>query len=401
MVEVKEILKKFPPFMKAYSTIKATQLHLKNNRIQERFEKEASQKGIFYSNELVHSLFQKKVRARGIRLPLKKAGDLRIFYFGANEAQDRSGFLQALQRLGKVYLYYNSTGTYGPLYWHRKINHDVRKNNSDQFRKLLAEAEKEGPIDLVIGQMWANYFDVEALRECQKRGMVVINIAMDDRGVPELWDRYEGVLMGAIGLADGCDLVLNTSPECCLRFLVSGCACEFWPLASDPTLFFPSDKKDIDVCFIGSRYGIRSKYIEKIQAAGIPISVYGPGWKNGPVNASQACHIFSRSKVIFGIGTVGYTTDVYTMKLRDFDAPMAGAAYLTSRNPDLCSFYEEDKEILYYSTIDEALEKLKKLITYPEIAHAVGKAAYARARREHTWDFRLRTTLKKYHLIHE
>ena len=117
--------------------------------------------------------------------------------------------------------------------------------------------------------------------------------------------------------------------------------------------------------------------------------VHGPGWPAGAVEAKEVAELFSRAKIILGVGTCGYTNDIFTMKLRDFDAPMAGALYLTHRNPDLFPFFEEDKEIFFYETPKEAAEKLAQYITNPEFIADRGRLAAIKARMDHTWDKRI------------
>ena len=59
---------------------------------------------------------------------------------------------------------------------------------------------------------------------------------------------------------------------------------------------------------------------------------------NGAATALECIDLFARAKIILGVGTVGYCDDVFTMKLRDFDATISGALYLTTRSDEVVTF---------------------------------------------------------------
>jgi spore maturation protein CgeB len=99
--------------------------------------------------------------------------------------------------------------------------------------------------------------------------------------------------------------------------------------------------------------------------------------------------IFGRSKVVLGVGTCGHTRDLITMKLRDFDAPMSGAVYVTTRNPELYPFVQENEQIAFYESPKEAADKVERYLKDESELKRVSSAAYARCRKEHTWKQRL------------
>ncbi len=179
--------------------------------------------------------------------------------------------------------------------------------------------------------MWANFLSVDALKQIQNMGVVTLNVSMDDR-LPELWETYGNTLLGSVGLADGLDLVLTSCPDCCVRYHIHGCPAIFWPMARNPELFKPALKKDIDVCFVGNNYGNRGDMIRKLLANGIQVDAEGAGWPNGYIGPDKIADVFGRSKIILGIGTIAYNREIFTFKVRDFDATMAGALYDSSKS---------------------------------------------------------------------
>jgi hypothetical protein len=165
-------------------------------------------------------------------------------------------------------------------------------------------------------------------------------------------------------------------------------------LASDPTVYTPppGQVRDIDVLFIGNKYGVRESIIGEITRSGIQVECYGTGWPRGSVDAREMTALSQRAKIILGIGTVGHCSDIYTLKLRDFDAPMTGALYITHRNPDLCRLYEEGVEIECYSTPTEAARKIRHYLAHPDQLKRIAARGHALALRRDTWDFRLSST---------
>ncbi|MDB4913289.1 MAG: ykvP 2 [Gemmatimonadetes bacterium] len=129
--------------------------------------------------------------------------------------------------------------------------------------------------------------------------------------------------------------------------------------------------------------------VTALEQAGVHVSSYGPGWPNGPIGADLVATVFAQSRIILGVGTIAHNASVYTLKLRDFDAPMAGALYITHRNPDLARLYTEGVEIECYEDTAELVQKVKYYLAHP--AQRIGVAARGRARalRDHTWDKRL------------
>jgi spore maturation protein CgeB len=129
------------------------------------------------------------------------------------------------------------------------------------------------------------------------------------------------------------------------------------------------------------------------------VEAFGRGLPNGPATAEQSAEIFGRSRIILGVGNIAYNDDIFTLKLRDFDATMAGALYITHRNPDLLRLFEEGREIECYLTIDECIQKVRHYLAHREQRIRIAAAGAARARREHTWERRIATAFAAIGLV--
>jgi len=401
----KEALKKLPLLYWINAKFKCYELKRDQSRLKREYEANAASSGFSYDADKAVEEFKRRHRRYRPAYVSVNSGSLRVFWVGASQSQDESGFIQALQRLSRVTIFYNITAQYG--LWFGNVAEqntasfaEIRQANDQALLHQIVQAMEKDGIDLVIGQMWAGQISKEALSKVQAMGIPVINISMDDR-LPVHWTSQGDVRLGSVGLAPSLDMVLTTSPETCLWFGVEGCPALYWPLASDPGVFAPAEGvvRDIDVLFIGNRYGVRGQIIRYLERHGVTVDCYGRGWANGYVNAEQMAALSKRARIILGVGAVGHCQDAYTLKLRDFDAPMSGAMYLTHRNPDLCELYSEGKEIECYTTPKEALNKIRYYLEHPVELAQIAKSGHQKALTRDTWDQRLLTTFEQLGLL--
>jgi spore maturation protein CgeB len=345
------------------------------------------------------AMMRRRLIERGVDLRARELGDLNLFWIGANKEQDNSGLLQGLRRFGDVEEFVSADGSYGPRYpLHRTIEPRVVAENDASLVRQIQIAQARRPLDAVLGQVWRYLFSEESLGRIQALGIPVLNISMDDR-LPELWMRRSGLRLGAVGLGGVTDLVLTTSPETCRWYAFEGVPAVFFPLGSDPDLFRPSGENLYDILFVGSRYGYRERLVAALQQEGLPIHVYGPGWPLGPLESREVAGAFSSARIVLGVGTVGYSTNVYTLKLRDFDGPMSGALYLTHRNPDLLSLYREDEEIVCYDSTEECVRKVRYYLSHETERVRVAAGGLSRARSDYTWSVRFTDLFKRIGLL--
>lgn len=395
------------PFLAAVnSTLKARQLRAGLRSLAEHYKNQVEKRSFRYQEQAAIDEFRRRQLNLNPDHHPKKPGDLRIFWVGANRDQDESGFLQALRRIGTVIEFHNWKGSYGQWYLDsldrvRVYDPAITALNDRSLKSQIETALKDGAVDLIMGQMWANYISKEALAWVHGCGIPVLNISMDDR-LPDNWRRAQGgVRLGAIGLASVTDMVLTTSSETCAWYGVEGCPAIFWPLASDPVVFCPAgdSERNIDVLFIGNKYGIREGIIRELSKRKVNVECYGAGWPNGPATAEHSAALFKRARIILGVGTVGHCEDVFTLKLRDFDAPMSGALYLTHRNADLIQLYHEGIEIECYDTPEEAARKIHHYLARPADLSRIAEAGHAKALSRDTWVCRLEETFSRLGLI--
>ena len=102
--------------------------------------------------------------------------------------------------------------------------------------------------------------------------------------------------------------------------------------------------------------------------------------------------MFSQSRVSLGFATAGDShlgnRRLTHLRLREFEAPMSGALYLTEDQPELAEYFEPGREVLTYTDRDDLLRKVRYVLGHPEQAERIRRAGLERARREHTWQHR-------------
>jgi hypothetical protein len=401
----KSKVKKIPFIEFANAQIKCQKLKVGLARISDEYRSMADDMAFSYSEGEAIFRFRRRLKQYQPNFQPKRADSLKVFWVGSNLNQDESGFLQVLRDIFKVEVFVNEVGGYGSwdgsYHPSRPISFTaIRESNDRALLKQVKQLISQGGVDVIFGQMWAQRFSKEALEWVQRMQIPIINISMDDR-LPVNWSRKNGIRLGSVGLATGLDMVLTTSSETCLWYGVEGCPSLFWPLAGTPEVFESEEsvERDIDVLFIGNKYGVREKIIKYIQRNGIQVHCYGAGWPNGAVSAKEIVSLSNRAKIILGVGTVGHCADVYTLKLRDFEAPMSRALYLTHRSPDLDQFYIEGEEIECYTTASEAVRKLSFFLENPSQLERIAINGHSRAVREHSWRHRILNTFTDLGLI--
>ncbi len=394
-MEWREKLKGFPIFYSANEIIKAYGLKSGLKRLNQYYRSQCDKYEVEYNESNAISQFIDRHKKLSPLFSKKQIGELNIFWVGASKPQDESGFLQSLSRFGNVHIYNNNPiENYGPIYASQDIHWlAARKLNDEALLKQVSLAHKQNNIDFLIGQMWAHCYSSDVLMKVRSLGIPIINIAMDDR-LPIHWSTNKGYRMGSVGLGKGVDIVLTTASETCEWYAFEQMPSIFWPLASDAELFNSNsdEEKNIDILFIGNRYGIRGKIIDYLSKKGLQVTCYGNGWPNGPVNAEENTNFSKKAKIILGVSTVGYSKDVYTLKLRDFDSLMSGALYITHRNPDLLKIFSEGVHLECYETLDELYKKIIYYLANDERRIKIANQGRDLAIGKHTWDIRLTNT---------
>jgi hypothetical protein len=216
-------------------------------------------------------------------------------------------------------------------------------------------------------------------------------------------------------------------------------------LAANPRVYRPyPEPRTYDVTFVGQRYADRAELLQHLHRHGVGVRAWGAGWQaekrldvahvkaalalvedegldglqrvvrrrvghpkvigstNGSIDTSafggprllqrDLVRMFSQSRLSIGFATAGEShtseTRLTHLRLREFEAPMAGALYLTEAQPELDEYFEPGNEVLTYTNKDDLLDKARYYLAHQEAAERIRRAGLERARRDHTWQHR-------------
>jgi hypothetical protein len=108
-----------------------------------------------------------------------------------------------------------------------------------------------------------------------------------------------------------------------------------------------------------------------------------------PVSDEGYVALFSESAISLGFLVLGDThrtaRPLRQIRLREFEAPMAGAFYLTGYLEEIARHYEIGTEIVCYRSVDELVAQCRYYLAHEEERERIRRAGHERARRDHTW----------------
>ncbi|RHO70009.1 glycosyltransferase family 1 protein [Parabacteroides sp. AF48-14] len=281
----------------------------------------------------------------------------------------------------------------------------------------------------------------ETIQEIRKLGIPSLLICFDNLHAPFMHK----------SIAPFFDLVWLTSFETKPLFEKWGCNCIFQPYAANPYTYFPHYGKEIKtVGFIGTPYGTRIEKINDLVNSNVNCTVYSDKvnvagiipkrkkgiqdyWemlrldfdlirfpvgrkvleakyckkilvKNSALNiASEYLNVYpsvsfekmnelySNFSLTLGItelwDTYVLSKPIHKLHLRTFEIPMCGGLQLVSYVNELGEYFEEDKEIIFYRSKDEFIEKATFYLSKDKytLRQKMKLAARYRAEHEHTW----------------
>ena len=372
-------------------------------KLREYYNQIASYKNLIYSENYSTELVKKNFIARNYIPPKKTMGDIRTFAFIPNITWHRH-LLNDLNKLGPIYHFdYTEYGYDWNNLFKQKTTKMLDSMNEIAF-KVIEDEHKKNYIDWVF--FYASGHELSPLlvkKIKQKLKIPTVLMCLDDKQSWITGKFRNGHRKGQVDLANVCDLSWTTSKVTCLWYLAEGGIPIFLPEGCNNEIFFPLGKnKEIDVVFIGERYGFRSDLFRFLQKYNIHVKTYGKGWDNGFVSDEKMNEIYSKSKIVLSSGGIRYSEDLTNIKGRDFDVPCAGGGlYITSYNPDLSDFFNIGKEIVCFRTRNELIELIRYYLKHQNEAANIVKAGRAKCLKEHLWMHRYIKICKKLNILDE
>jgi hypothetical protein len=367
-------------FVRKYWTHHASgQMHQRYRKFDAIFGSIAHEKGLIYSEANSYKELQKRIS--GFNITPKKSG---MVHTGIVVLTDNWGiaYVQELEELGPVSVFdWKKEGFSGPEKTERITA--LNKRLLEYFRYV----HNKHPLDWIFMPITGSIVLKETIQRIRDEFRIpVINNWLDCKQNFAGGKMACGQDRGQIDIAPEFDLVCTSSRSTCEWYMAIGANPLFLPEGFSPRLTPRVDcHKIYDVGFLGAKYGPRCDYTSFLSNAGINIETRGYGWEKGGISLNKMGSFFGQCKVNLGMGGIGYSTDLLTLKGRDFEVPGAGGVYLTSFNPDLADFFEIGKEIVCYQSLDEMLFLSRCLLNNDDWRRDIAERAYKRSMREHRW----------------
>lgn len=199
------------------------------------------------------------------------------------------------------------------------------------------------------------------------------------------------------------DLILTSFPHFVPRLRAFGVGSEYFRIGFDPRVLekLGSIKKDIQVSFVGGLSNNHSKAIPAFEylARNTPIQFLGYGIdsliKNSPIRKKHLGEVWgldmyralARSKITLNRHIDVAENNANNMRL--FEATGVGTMLITDYKDNLAELFQIGKEVVAYSSAQEAAELINYYLNNPQEAQAIAEAGQARTLRDHTYKQRM------------
>jgi hypothetical protein len=303
---------------------------------------------------------------------------------------------------------------------------------------LLDAYRAAGPVDLFYGYFYSSVVYPETIRLIRQSGVPTVNFSCNNVHQFDL----------VRDIAAEFDVCVVPELAAQADFQAVGARPVRIQLAANPRVYHPVPApRSYDVTFVGQRYADRAELLHFLYTHGVSVRAWGAGWQarkrldvaqlkagmalvederwdgirrlirrgfgrgasrtNGMAQIEQIdtsafggprlpqrdlVAMFSRSRLSLGFATAGDShrsaKRLTHLRLREFEAPMSGALYLTEHQQELAEYFTPGEEVLTYTDSADLLDKARYYLAHQEQSERVRRAGFERARREHTWQHR-------------
>lgn len=202
----------------------------------------------------------------------------------------------------------------------------------------------------------------------------------------------------------GYDLILTSFPHFVARLRALGVASEYFRIGFDERVLelLGCVHKDLDATFVGGISRNHGKALPLLEylANHTPIKFFGYGAKSLPRSSPiRRCHYgevwgldmyrtLARSRI-----TLNRHIDVaenYANNMRLYEATGVGTLLLTDHKDNLGELFEIGKEVIAYTSKEEAAEMIHYYLAHPDEAQEIARAGQKRTLSEHTYRHRMK-----------
>lgn len=291
-----------------------------------------------------------------------------------------------LSRLSNKILHFNRREMYF-RYGKEKMN-----------QMLLDLVKKEKPDYIFTWLTWDEFF-IETLMEINKLSPKTKTVVIfgDDTIQFNDFSRYYALLF---------NYVFTTLKSYQKRYKEEGIPDVYFTSLTDAISFHPiKTEKKYDVTFIGSQkldQSGRYEFIKYLKDNGVKVRVFGFGWENfpdlkevygGALESEEVVNVINQSKI-----NLCFSKDNFgrpQMKAKIFEVGACKSFALCEYASDYTNYFKEGKEILFFRTKEELLEKVKYYVRNENEREEHAQAAYKKIVNEYALQTELKNFMKK------
>lgn len=250
------------------------------------------------------------------------------------------------------------------------------------YLKVRDEIELFKP-DMIMIVAGGLTFSKDISTMLRNKGIIIVGVTLSDP------DIFENV----VNYADRFDYHTTNSLQAFNMYKEKGIKNTLYmPFGIDSRFFVPYTKQNEpqnDVIIISHFRKERLEIVEKMKKE-FNVKIYGANWPYEgvvPIAYPQWVKEVRNSKFIldFPITGEGY----YNVKVRLFEAAATGTPIITKKIDEIGNFFEFDKEILGYDTLEDAINIIKYYKMRDKKRIEIGENAKIRCAKEHLWVNRL------------
>jgi spore maturation protein CgeB len=314
-----------------------------------------------------------------------------------------------------------------------------KPKTNERLLAAFRSARAQGPVDLFYGYLYSSVVYPETIDAIRQSGVPTVNFSCNNVHqfdlVRDIAPRFDLCVVPELAAIDD--------------FKAVGARPARIQLAANPRVYHPYPTPRLyDVAFVGQRYADRADFLDYLSRNGVSVRAWGAGWQtrkhfdiaharaalallederldgvrrmvrrrlerrkpSGPATEAAPPSVdtsafggprllqtdlvrnFSESRISLGFATAGNShlsgKRLTHLRLREFEAPMSGALYLTEDQPELAEYFEPGAEVLTYANREDLLEKARYYLAHQEQSERIRRAGLDRARRDHTWQHR-------------
>ncbi|MBI4095126.1 MAG: glycosyltransferase [Candidatus Liptonbacteria bacterium] len=297
----------------------------------------------------------------------------------------------------------------------------IVKKGRKKWNSELIQLLKERKPDVLFAFMYTNELDFDTLRFIRKE--------TNTKSVAWFADDYWRFWNYSKYWPPYFDLAVTTYSKALAWYGKRGCKnviLSQW--ACNTNLYKPVDvPKDFEVSFVGQWKPQRAGVINALKDAGVKVQTFGYGWPGGKVSHEEMLRIFSRSKInlnltgraslfsprvlariLFKRSAQRIVPDFHFINnlraylhfsiphthARPFELAGCRAFVISGFSEDIPRYYEEGKEMAFYRSPRDLVEKVKHYLAHDGERERIANAAYKRTLREHTYEKRFEDIFK-------